>query len=154
MDKSSTSLEIESRLFLQPLHELTTKIAYFRRLERLWHLIETDYANPSLSLEQAAMAGRANKNHLNVLLRQTTLFTFHQLLIRYRLWRAISMMEDKNYSFLEIALETGFGSLNTFERNFRTILGTTPRQFKAAASSAPESTEHRPSKAAGTGGFR
>lgn len=39
-------------------------------------------------------------------------------------------MNTKNYSLLEIALQSGFGSLTTFERNFRKLIGTTPKEFK------------------------
>jgi AraC-like DNA-binding protein len=126
-----TMLEIEKTLFLESLTNLIARLAYIRRLERMWQLIENDYADPELTLEKAAMASGVNKNHLNVLLRQTTTFTFHQLLTRYRLLKAVGMMSAKNYNLLEIALHNGFGSLNTFERNFRCLLGTTPKDFKA-----------------------
>lgn len=123
-------LEIEKALFYQSLANLIAKLAYIRRLERMWQLIENEYADPALTLEKAAMASGINKNHLNVLLRETTNLTFHQLLIRYRVLKAVSMMRAKNYNLLEIALHNGFGSLNTFERNFRCLLGTTPKDFK------------------------
>jgi AraC-like DNA-binding protein len=130
MDNSAAMPEIESRLFLQPLSGVVVKLNYFRRLERAWQLIERNYTDPELSLEIAAKASGANKNHLNVLFRQTTSFTFHQLLIRYRLLKAIEIMKVKNHSMLEIASRTGFGSLNTFERNFRKLIGTPPKRFK------------------------
>jgi transcriptional regulator GlxA family with amidase domain len=47
------------------------------------------------------------------------------------LLNAIIMMKAKNYSLLEIAVQTGFGSLSTFERNFRRIFDMTPREFKS-----------------------
>lgn len=129
--RGSYTDRFETQLFLRPLSDLTTRIHYFRRLERTWQLIENEYADPSLSLERAARASGLNKNHLNVLLRRTTSLTFHQLLVRYRLFKAIDLMTTKNYSLLEISLETGFGGLNTFERNFRRILGIAPHKFKS-----------------------
>lgn len=149
-------LEIEKKLFLEPLTDLTLKLAYIRRLERMWQLIENDYADPTLTLEKAAQASGINKNHLNVLLRQTISFTFHQLLTRYRLLKAIGMMRAKNYNLLEIALHNGFGSLNTFERNFRCLLGTTPKHFKMqngfriAGSTIMETMPEQPTVAAQT----
>lgn len=127
---ASVAQELELKLFCQPLSTLVTKMRYFRRLERAWKLIETDYANAGLDLETAARSSGVSKNHLNVLLRQTTSFTFHQLLTRYRLFQAIRMMQDRNHSMLAIALQNGFGSLNSFQRNFRTLLRATPKQFK------------------------
>ena len=130
VDVSKKGREIEQQLFSQPLFEVVAKLSYFRRLERAYQLIEAEYADPKLNLEQAARVSGANKNHLNTLFRQTTNFTFHQFLIRYRLLKAINMMKAKNYSLLEVALQNGFGSLSTFERNFRRVLGIAPKQFK------------------------
>ena len=131
VDGMVTMLEIEKTLFLESLTNLIARLVYIRRLERMWQLIENDYADPALTLEKAALASGINKNHLNVLLRQTTTFTCHQLLTRYRVLKAVGMMSAKDYNLLEIALHNGFGSLNTFERNFRCLLGTTPKDFKA-----------------------
>lgn len=122
--------EIERKLFLQPLSDLIAKLSYIRRLERVWKLIEQDYTDSDLSLQKAARASGISKNHLNFLFRQTTTFTFHQLVIRYRLLRAIIMMRTRNYSLLEIALQNGFGSLTTFERNFRNVMKDTPKRFR------------------------
>jgi AraC-like DNA-binding protein len=124
-------IEIEIKLFTQPLDDLVAKLSYYRRLEKVWQLIQTNYTDTSLSLERAAKECGINKNHLNHIFRQTSGLTFHQFLIRYRLLNAIAIMKEKNYSFLEIALQTGFGSLNTYERNFRRILDITPSEFKS-----------------------
>ena len=124
------SKEIEEILFLQPLSNLVARLSYDRRLERAWQMVARDYADSSLTLDEVATGSGANKNHLNVLIRRRTSLTFHQLLIRYRLARAVEMMLAKNYSILEIALENGFGSITTFERNFRAVIGTTPALFR------------------------
>lgn len=131
-DVSSLKLskEIEEILFLQSLSNLVARLSYDRRLERAWQMVERDYADSSLTLDEVATGSGANKNHLNVLIRRRTSLTFHQLLIRYRLARAVEMMLAKNYSILEIALENGFGSITTFERNFRAVIGTTPALFR------------------------
>jgi two-component system response regulator YesN len=122
--------ELEKKLFQQRLPALITKLGYSRRLGRAWQLIERDYADPNLSLERAAKVSGLSKNHLNVLLREKAGFTFYQLLIRYRLSRALNAMKLRNYSLLEIALENGFRSLNAFEIHFRNVLGTTPKKFR------------------------
>ncbi|MEK6410210.1 MAG: AraC family transcriptional regulator, partial [Acidobacteriota bacterium] len=117
-------------ILMQPLPDLVDKLSFFRRLERTWQLIEKEYVDSDLGLERASRISGVSKNHLNVLLRQTTGFTFYQILIRYRLSRAITMMESKNYSILEIVLENGFKSRNSFEKNFRGLIGTTPKKFR------------------------
>ena len=130
MDKAKTIQEIETEIFLQPLSNLVAKLSYSRRLERCWKLIEDNYSDSNLDLEKAAKVSGISKNHLNILLRRTTAFTFHQLLTRYRLLRATTMIMTKNYSLMEIALQTGFGSSVTFERNFQSTIGDTPQRFR------------------------
>jgi two-component system, response regulator YesN len=130
MDEARTIQEIETELFLQPLSNLVAKLNYSRRLERCWKLIEVNYSDSNLDLEKAAKVSGISKNHLNILLRKTTAFTFHQLLTRYRLLRAMAMIMTRNYSLAEIAVQNGFGSLVAFQRNFQSILGDTPRRFR------------------------
>lgn len=119
-------------MFLQRLCDLVSKLCVDPRLERTWKLIESRYSDPGVSLSEAGRQSGAAKNHLNVLLRRTTTLTFHQLLTRYRLYAAILMMGSSDFNLLDVALETGFGSLNTFERNFRAVVGCTPQHFKRA----------------------
>lgn len=125
-----TIREIEKKLFSRPLADIVTNLEQDQRLRRAWQLIERDYTDPDLDLQQAERESGASKNHLNLLLRQTTSFTFNQLLIRYRLLRAMDMMSGKNQNLLDVALDSGFGSLSAFERNCRTILGRPPRALK------------------------
>jgi AraC-like DNA-binding protein len=132
----TSAKEIEEKLFHQPLDNLIKRLSYMRRMERAWVLIEREYTNANLTLIKAARISGISKNHLNVCCRRATSFTFHQLLTRYRLSRAILAMKAKNYSLLEIALGNGFGSFASFERNFRNVMGVTPRCFKQSVISA------------------
>lgn len=126
-----TILEIEQELFKQPLASLVVRLSCDGRLERAWRRIERDYGDCDLSLSQVAASSGASRNHLNVLFRQAINLTVHQLLVRYRLAKALEMMNAKNHTILHIALESGFGSINTFERNCRVVLGATPREIRA-----------------------
>lgn len=122
--------DFEGMLFAQRVCDLVSKLRSDPRLERTWQLIETGYSDPGMSLGEAGRGSGTAKNHLNVLLRRTTNFTFYQLLTRYRLYAAILMMKSSERTLLDIALENGFGSLTTFERNFRAAIGCTPQRFK------------------------
>lgn len=122
---------LEEELFKEPLRAVIGKLTYRRRLARTWQLVQAEYDSPALTLDRAGRESGVNKNHLNTLFRQTTSFTFHQFLVRYRILRAITIMPRKNYSLLEIALRVGFGSLTTFERNFRKLMGMSPKEFRA-----------------------
>lgn len=119
----------EIDLFSRPLASLTREVAYSRRLTCLLHLIKTRFGS-KLSLAAAAAACGVEKNHLNWLLRKSTGFTFHQLLTRYRLLRAEQLIRTSDLNILEVALESGFGSLSSLERNFLSVLGQAPGQYR------------------------
>lgn len=125
-----TIQEIETKLFSHSLADVVANLKNDQRLRRAWHLIERDYADPDLNLQQAARESGASKNHLNLLLRKTTGFTFHQLLTRYRLLQAVHRLSEENNTVLEVSLSSGFGSLSAFERNLRVIAGPTPTHLK------------------------
>ena len=102
-------------------------------MARLSQLVERRYLEPQLNLKTAAAECGVAKNHLNFLLRRTIGFTFHQLLIRRRVFRALELMHTTDLNLLEIAFESGFGSLSSFERSFSRILGEVPREYRKRA---------------------
>jgi AraC-like DNA-binding protein len=123
--------DLEGRLFLGPLSDLIARLRTDPRLARAWLLVKTEYADPSLTLEKAARAAGASKNHLNVLMRNSTSLTFHQLLLRYRVFVAAALMKTTEHcNSLDTALRTGFGTLRAFEQSFRRLLGCSPQSWK------------------------
>jgi transcriptional regulator GlxA family with amidase domain len=127
--KAAAAEPREIDLFSRPLASLAREVAYSRRLTCLLHLIETRFGS-QLSLAAAAAACGVEKNHLNSLLRKSTGFTFHQLLTRYRLLRAEQLIRTSDLNILEVALESGFGSVSSLERNFLSVFGQAPGQYR------------------------
>jgi transcriptional regulator GlxA family with amidase domain len=56
--------------------------------------------------------------------------TPHQFLLHMRLRRAATRLKRTRESIAAIAFETGFGDLSTFNKQFRRLLGRTPREFR------------------------
>ena len=123
------AFELQLDLFLQSLDELAARLSEDSRVERVWDVLKVNYADLDLNLDSAAMIAGLSKNYFNTLVRERTGLTFHQLLIRYRLWKAISIMKSGEFRALSVAMEVGFGSLGTFERNFLRVLGSSPTDF-------------------------
>ena len=121
---------VEVVLFGRPLAILVERLSYYRRLRKVWSLIETSYSVSDLKLEEVESSCSISRNYLNTLLKRCTTLTFHQLLVRYRLYRAIYTMVEANYSLLEITLSTGFKSDRTFTRAFRRHLRDRPGRFR------------------------
>ena len=122
--------ELQRLLFRRTFREIEVRASHSQRLMRALRLIAECHEEP-ITLDAAARHCGVEKNHLNSLLRRATRFTFHNLLVRYRLWRAARLIYSTNSSMLEIALRSGFGSLSSMERNFAKMLGQTPMQFRA-----------------------
>jgi len=122
--------DLETELFGIPLPVLKDRLSYRRSLERVWNLIESGYNDPELSLDVTSRECGISRNHLNVLLNAETGFSFHELLSRFRLLQAAVLMLQKDYTFLEISLETGFGNTSSLERQVKKILGTSPKQLR------------------------
>jgi AraC-like DNA-binding protein len=78
----------------------------------------------------ASRACGIERNHLNVRLRRATGLTFHRFLTRRRLLRAVELLHATDRDLLAIALDSGFGSLSGFERNFARAFGTPPSRYR------------------------
>lgn len=120
---------LERRLFGGPLAELYGALSVSRRLSRLVSLLEEDHPRTDLSLSVAAHVCAMERSHLNACLRERTGWTFHRLLVRRRLLAAVERLATTRISVLEIALDSGFGSVRSFERNFSQLLGESPGRF-------------------------
>jgi len=62
--------------------------------------------------------------------KRKTGITFHEFVRAYRVSQAVSKMEQSDCSITEIAFSMGFNSLDTFERAFKKVTGTTPSQYR------------------------
>ena len=122
--------DVEYKLFLKSLRDVDSSVAGDPRLKKAWDLIKDEHAEDDLRLASVAEKSKISKNHLNVLLRAKTGFTFHKLLNRYRLLKAFKLIIDKANSVLNVALDAGFGCVRTFELNFRQLFGFAPRNLK------------------------
>jgi AraC-like DNA-binding protein len=125
-----SNIFLEILLFQEPLEEFVDRLSFYRKLKDAWDLLEIEYSNSHLSLRHAARTCGVNQNHLNYLFRSTTGLTFHQLICRYRVLKSGIRVRDEKSTILEIAIQGGFGSLSSLERNFQKFLGISPAEFR------------------------
>ncbi len=121
---------IERKLFGSPLSDFLATVHYSRRAACIWELISRDFTDEELDLERAASECGISKSHLNALLQEKVGMSFHRLLTCYRLLHAARMIQAKDYTFLEVALETGFDNVSNFGRHTRKYLGMSPRELR------------------------
>jgi len=94
--------------------------------------MDRGYAEP---LDVAALARIAHvcPAHFIRTFRATFGETPHRYLQRRRVERAMFLLRETGRSVTEVCLSVGFGSLGTFSRTFRDIVGQSPTAYRRRA---------------------
>jgi AraC-like DNA-binding protein len=93
-------------------------------------LVDERYADPLTLGHLAASVGRS-KRHLGNLFRQELEMTVHEYLTQVRLHRALELI--RNGEKIEaVSLLVGYRSKKNFYRHFKTHVGVTPLEYRAA----------------------
>lgn len=93
-----------------------------------------------LTLDAIAKATGYNYQYISKLIRKQFGMTFTSLLAGYRVSYACNLLDQRRESISEIALASGFGSIRSFNRVFRQIIGITPVQYREEHHILPQQT--------------
>ena len=96
-------------------------------LPRLLGYLEENFRE-DISVSRAARAIGYSERSLSAILRDTLQLSFRALLNQYRFEYASRMLRSGACSITDVALESGFQSVRTFNRVFRALGGQSPRQ--------------------------
>ena len=94
-------------------------------LERIYH----DYSQP-LTVEDMALLCGYSKSNFCKIFRQITGKTFHTVLNDHRIEIARSLLQDTQLPVENIASQVGFSDAKSFCRNFKTVVGVTPGNYR------------------------
>ncbi len=83
-----------------------------------------------LTLETVADFMGVSKSHFAHLFKQYTNATFVDFLTEERVKRAQSLFLNQELQIIDIAYDSGFSSVSSFNRAFKKITGMTPTQFR------------------------
>ena len=97
---------------------------------RILSQIEDNYQDPGLSAYVISRKAGISEKYLTSFFREQMGTSFSMFLLTTRLMKAKTLLEKTDYSNEKIAAMTGFGSLNTFYRNFSKYFGLTPKAYK------------------------
>lgn len=106
-----------------------------RRLLRARDAMDRDYAQP-LDVPALARIAQVSPAHFARSFRATFGESPHHYLQRRRVERAMSLLRESEASVTDICFQVGFGSLGTFSRTFREIVGRSPREYRRQAASS------------------
>ncbi len=90
------------------------------------------YLNPELKIDDLILPLGTNRTHLSNAINQFYGKNFNRFVNDYRIEYAKSFITKSalpNASKEDIAVESGFGSVRSFERNFKEILGVSYQQY-------------------------
>ena len=103
-----------------------------RRMLRARDAMDRDYAK-QLDIATLARIAHVSEAHFIRTFRATFGETPHRYLQRRRVERAMFLLRESGSSVSEICLDVGFGSLGTFGRTFRDIVGESPTTYRERA---------------------
>jgi AraC-like DNA-binding protein len=101
------------------------------RIDRVLNHIHAHFAEPITIAQLADIAALSPSGLHRTFLRHTRQ-TVSQYLIRLRIGRACALLSSGSLPIGMIAGEVGYDSLANFNRQFKALKGTTPRQYRAA----------------------
>jgi transcriptional regulator GlxA family with amidase domain len=103
-----------------------------RRLLRARDAMDRTYAQP-LDIRALAQIAYVSDAHFIRTFHATFGETPHRYLQRRRVERSMFLLRETDRSITDICLDVGFGSLGTFSRTFREIVGESPSDYRKRA---------------------
>lgn len=88
------------------------------------------HCTENLSLDELAGLAGFSKYHFSRLFHEFSGVSFYDYLMKRRILHAESLLCDPNLSIIDIAMQSGFNSMSSFNRNFRKIKKCTPKEYR------------------------
>ena len=98
-------------------------------LFRIFRFVETHYSG---DCTLAALSDALSRHYvyLSKYFKRCTGLSFTEYVNRYRVGEACSLLKNSEYTVLQAALDSGFDSLRSFNRNFKSTIGVTPGEYR------------------------
>lgn len=125
------SRHLAGREIISGIDERSRKIAGLKQIGRAFEYIETNYPS-EITLKDISNYVGFSEYYFSRLFKDVTGQNFLNYLNSYRARQAEKLLKHSEKPILEIALESGFNSLATFNRTFRKIRGCSPTFYRKA----------------------
>lgn len=133
--KDSSSIKLKA-IFYSVCAEFDENATYVKGktakkglLKQIFDFVENNFEK-SCTLEDLSAAIGHNSAYLSRYFSESTNMTFLSLVNRYRISRACYILRNSNGSVTECAYECGYKSLRSFNRNFISYIGMSPRDYR------------------------
>lgn len=102
---------------------------YVDKFNTVMDYIDANYMK-ELDLAEIADSIGFSKYHFSRLFKQYTNYTFCSYITHRRIKIAEKLLEEPDLSITEVALQSGFPSISTFNRVFKQLKGCTPSEYR------------------------
>ena len=107
------------------------QLAHYEQRLNIAVLKEKLFLKQDLSLSNLALHLKMPNHHLTQLLSRTTNQTFHEFINKHRVEHACALLEKSPGIALDaVAEQSGFNSKPSFNRQFKTIVGKSPSEYR------------------------
>ena len=133
-------LSLAGEMFASPQGEKTgedrnSRHKYKERFTAVCEYIR-EHCTEQITLEQTAKVAGFSKYHFARLFKTMTGTTCHNFLLERRILYAKNLLVDFTMPITEVAMRSGFNSLATFNRIFKSQIGCTPSEFRKLGSNS------------------
>ncbi len=98
-------------------------------LSLVFTFVENNF-NKDCSLENLSKETGFSYAYLSRYFKNTVGISFNTYVNQYRINNACYLLNNTDYSILQCALDSGYTSLRSFNRNFKNITGMTPQEYR------------------------
>ena len=98
-------------------------------LHRIFTFVETNFQG-ECSLTELMEETGYSYSYLSRCFKRVTGISYHAYVNQYRIRNACYLLSNTNNSILNCAMESGYISLRSFNRNFTAFLGMTPKEYR------------------------
>ena len=98
-------------------------------LWKIFDFVETNYSS-GCSLAKISQVLRYNSSHISRYFKSLTGMTYVSFINQYKISKACDLLTNTNKTILECSLDCGYSSLRNFNRNFKTYIGVTPKEYR------------------------
>jgi len=120
----------ETATYLSETKKDQTKLLK-KQLVQLFEEIKV-YKNSELRITTVSESLQTNRTYVSKLINEEFHMNFNEFVNKYRVEEAKKLLLENNldlYTMQHIAEKSGFGSINSFTRVFKTIVGTPPSNY-------------------------
>ena len=121
--------------FFQLVVYLSRQYVHSQTTDQIWRLskvmahIEIRYRD-NITLEELASIANMSINHFMRSFKKLFMLSPIEYVIHLRLRKACELMQETDLAINRIAMQVGFSDGNYFARQFRKVMGRTPREFR------------------------